>query len=592
MTNIKIPRALIIITIVLGVVVLVVGGYAFGVSRRTTTNQTDTNTNNNVAKTVNTNVNTSAVINSNGNSDSNASVAVTTNKNNTNATITTVTAVVDAGVTWLTKPQPLDNLMLFADSADFGDGDTYYKVADLADGGEIIYFNRETMGTEVNRFRKDATGAYYLLVNHSEAFYSHNNEAAATLAENVQLDDTTVYQALDYPGQIAVGDIIFKQNWLPFTTELLFDEENDDPANPFAEVGETPYGMMYVDTTAIETTEANGSIEAKSYILKMADGSTVRYEVKKDFFADDNSLIAEFDDEDKDLADRTYFPGMVVGSCGNTEGDQYLVDMTAEAMTQVATTPSGDPLYTILDPESSVLLNAYETYKLGRDHDGSTTTLLSYEEFIAIRPLIIWQDKQNDYLVFMDNDYAPLVECGKPVIYLYPTETTAVGVQVGADIRISEPAYDDGWKVTAQPNGILSLTDGSTVNSLYWEGKGYGSYPRITTGRVVATQNIEQELRSDLAAQGLNNQEAADFLEFWLPRMPKTPYIRLSWLTTEQMNKLAPLSVQPNPNTVIRVFLDFSGQTTAENNLLPQQFQAIKRTGFTLVEWGGLLLGQ
>ena len=117
-------------------------------------------------------------------------------------------------------------------------------------------------------------------------------------------------------------------------------------------------------------------------------------------------------------------------------------------------------------------------------------------------------------------------------------------------------------------------------------------YPEITVGRVVPTNQVSLAIKSDLIKQGLNVQEIKDFLEFWLPRMPKTPYVRLSWLNTEQMNQLAPLHITPRPDTMIRVFLDFTGQSTATTTLLPQTLTALPRDGFTVIEWGGLLLGQ
>ena len=73
--------------------------------------------------------------------------------------------------------------------------------------------------------------------------------------------------------------------------------------------------------------------------------------------------------------------------------------------------------------------------------------------------------------------------------------------------------------------------------------------------------------------------------------MPKTAYIRLTWLDTADMERLAPLAISPRPDTVARVFLDFAGQETAATDLAPQQLKGFLRTGFTVVEWGGLLIG-
>lgn len=604
----KIPRALIVVTLVLGVIVIAIGAYTFGVSQRSDS-QTNINTTTNNRGTNNTAVGNNNEANSTTNSkvknvnvetddNVNTGTTVTTNTNETaSATNTTsevaidksVVTVTDTGVSWLAEPKLLDDLNLFSDSESVAESDSYYKIADLADGGEIIYVNRETLGTEVDRFRKTVDGTYYLLANHSAEFYLDSPEL---LAVDVNIDATTTYAALDYPDELVVAGIALQQHWLPFTSNELFDEENNDPAYPFIGLDGTPYGTMYTDVETVATPEADGSIRSKSYVLKLADNSVVRYWSAKNFMADDGSLIANFNDEDTALADQTYFVGMVASGCGVLGGDQYIVDMTAEALDQVGMTKAGEALYAMRDAESSLLLNAYETYKIGRDYDGATEPVLSYDEFVAATPILLWQDALGDYLLLMDNEFAPLVECGKPVVYLYPETTTPVQVLVGADVRISDPVYDNGWQVTADPNGTLHLADGSTVASLYWEGKGYGKYPRVTQGRVVETKNIEQELRHDLATLGLNENETADFLEYWLPLMPKTPYVRLTWFDTAVMNELAPLAVQPRPDTVIRVFLDFAGQTSPHTTLSPQTLTATERIGFTLVEWGGLLLGR
>ncbi len=72
--------------------------------------------------------------------------------------------------------------------------------------------------------------------------------------------------------------------------------------------------------------------------------------------------------------------------------------------------------------------------------------------------------------------------------------------------------------------------------------------------------------------------------------MPNKPYVRLSWLDTNQMNELAPLTITPKPQTLIRTFLDFDG-LDKPITIRPQKFIMSKRNGFTIVEWGGLLRG-
>ena len=75
-----------------------------------------------------------------------------------------------------------------------------------------------------------------------------------------------------------------------------------------------------------------------------------------------------------------------------------------------------------------------------------------------------------------------------------------------------------------------------------------------------------------------------------MTKLPDSKYVRLSWLTNKDMDKLAPLSISPKPQSVIRVFLDFSG-LNAKSDLKPQVLPKFTRSGFTAVEWGGLLKG-
>ena len=51
----------------------------------------------------------------------------------------------------------------------------------------------------------------------------------------------------------------------------------------------------------------------------------------------------------------------------------------------------------------------------------------------------------------------PLTE--KPVIYLYPEQETTVSVSLdyAGTLTATYPAYENGWTVTAEPDGTLVL---------------------------------------------------------------------------------------------------------------------------------------
>ena len=91
-----------------------------------------------------------------------------------------------------------------------------------------------------------------------------------------------------------------------------------------------------------------------------------------------------------------------------------------------------------------------------------------------------------------------------------------------------------------------------------------------------------------LAALGLVQKEINDFKEYWLPKMQAKPYYFVTFLPQDQFNEIAPLSVNPKPDTVIRIFMDYQGLNQPEKVVEPV-IKTPKRIGFTVVEWGGAL---
>lgn len=174
----------------------------------------------------------------------------------------------------------------------------------------------------------------------------------------------------------------------------------------------------------------------------------------------------------------------------------------------------------------------------------------------------------------------------KPVIYLYPEEEMEVSVNLTLDGRLTctYPAYNDGWKVTALPDGTLIDTEGKTYNYLYWEGETYAGYD-LSKGFCVKGKDTAAFLEDSLDKLGLTRREANEFIVYWLPMMEQNPYNIISF-QTDTYTDAAQLEVNPAPVTLIRVFMAW--QATDECVERPEQkLTAPKRTGFTVVEWGG-----
>ena len=175
----------------------------------------------------------------------------------------------------------------------------------------------------------------------------------------------------------------------------------------------------------------------------------------------------------------------------------------------------------------------------------------------------------------------------KPVIYLYPEEETRVSVALDFDGELTStyPAYGDGWTVDASPDGTLTdPTTGRQYYCLFWEGVSQTEYD-FSTGFCVTGENTAGFLEGALARLGLTEQEANEFIIYWLPKMEHNPYNLISF-QQEAYTDSAQLTIDPAPDTLIRVFMAWQGLDQPVE-VEPQTLTAPKRTGFTAVEWGG-----
>ena len=173
----------------------------------------------------------------------------------------------------------------------------------------------------------------------------------------------------------------------------------------------------------------------------------------------------------------------------------------------------------------------------------------------------------------------------KPVLYLYPEETAEVSVKLDYQGRLTTtyPAYNDGWVVTAEPDGTLEM-DGKEYSYLFWEGVSDAEYD-FSKGFVVAGEDTAEFLQEKLALLGLTPREYNEFIVFWLPRMEGNPYNLIAFQGAAYTDS-APLEVEPEPDTVLRVFMAY--QALEEPMVVPEQeLVPTERVGFTLVEWGG-----
>jgi hypothetical protein len=412
-----------------------------------------------------------------------------------------------------------------------------------------------------------------------------------SLSSNVTVDTTTTIPSLMFPSSTPVaGQNIALPGGESYPAGYLINGLSDIrgsyfkstvAASDMKKIGELN-GTSYYEVTVPKIGDSN--YQVKEYYGVINGVFAASYKAVEPLATDSNLAINWNTGNHTNTTNYTYS----AGGCGSPTGFVVVRNVTADQLSVAGQGPSGITIYQ-LNTASPLFKDYYNEYGSGADLGNSSLKNLSPDQYQAAHSLVFTKNAFGEYVAYQRGDMLQGGGCGKPVIYLYPQHTTTVHVSVGANITVSDPLYtSNGWNnVIAHQNGQLSY-QGKTYGSLFWEGTGYGPYPLITAGTIVPRDKVVSTITQQLHDQGLTAKETSDFLAYWQPKLPATPYTRLSWLNTEQMNTLAPLTVSPKPSTMIRIFLDFQGLQT-NRSIAPQTFHAPTRTGFTLVEWGGLL---
>lgn len=488
-------------------------------------------------------------------------------------------------VNFLDQAEELDNLPVFTEegyknflyneavSEDEIRQFKFQKIGTTSEGNDIILARipDQDMGSDYHAIFIKLQEAYILLAKHSSLFWDDGKYIGPELHSNVYVDRTSTISRLEVKETISYSDITAsKASFRPFFLE-------GDNAEGLTEVATIAEGVVYERVSGIVR---ESGVKYFSILLRQPSGMYVTYRYTTEILRDDNSV--EITWSDGTTAISKYNWAMVSGGCGQVESVNVLDKAYFNDLIEIGTAGS-EKIYGFKSADHPVVDTVYSNYNFDGLREGADTR----QQFFDNNGVIVVRNKLGYRVILVNDKYQSMGECGKPVIYLYPEKVTRINVKVGANINTSIPEYGEGWDVVALPNGNILNKDLKVYPYLFWEGQGYGKYPEITEGFVIKSQDIEATLRTHLSELGLNQRETADFLEFWLPLMPDTPYIRLTWFNTKQMNELAPLSLSVQPDTIIRVFLDFEG-LEQPINLKPQRLTHPERRGFVLVEWGGL----
>ena len=178
----------------------------------------------------------------------------------------------------------------------------------------------------------------------------------------------------------------------------------------------------------------------------------------------------------------------------------------------------------------------------------------------------------------------------KPVIYFYPEQETDITVKLDFKGRldITYPEYNNGWSIRAYPDGrLINKSDNLEYSYLFWDGDAEDpNWYDLSEGYCVAGNETSSFLQKTLSEFGLTPKEYNEFIVYWLPQMQNNPYnlISFQW---EEYEKIAPLTITPVPDSILRVFMVFSPLDKPVTIKAPAAREPFIRNGFTVVEWGG-----
>lgn len=182
----------------------------------------------------------------------------------------------------------------------------------------------------------------------------------------------------------------------------------------------------------------------------------------------------------------------------------------------------------------------------------------------------------------------------KPAIYLYPSQKSQISIihNFKGKILNTYPTYTNNWTVIAEPNGnLLNVRDNRYYKYLFWDGVYSFSkeHYQFKSGFYVKNENYVSFLQNRLAIIGLNENEINDFIVYWLPMMSNYKNCFIHFRINDNIDGSSVLETKPKAETVIRVFMEFSGidNITEAPKIAEQKLPTFIRKGFTLVEWGG-----
>ena len=107
-------------------------------------------------------------------------------------------------------------------------------------------------------------------------------------------------------------------------------------------------------------------------------------------------------------------------------------------------------------------------------------------------------------------------------------------------------------------------------------------------GFLVPADKRDEVFRRVLTDYGFNEQETADFIEYWSDYLTSGEGYVMYPMLTDGVDAAMPVSFSVKPDSITRIWFGFAQYDSGD--IKKPMITPIERKGFTVVEWGGAVL--
>lgn len=157
-------------------------------------------------------------------------------------------------------------------------------------------------------------------------------------------------------------------------------------------------------------------------------------------------------------------------------------------------------------------------------------------------------------------------------------------------LTVTIPDYTGIWQVETGEDGLLYDENGESYGFLFYESVTQAALFQREEGFFIPGNDRKKAYEKILAAYGFQETEIRDFVEFWTGKLPEGVDYMMYPQLTDTVDIAMPMTVSPTPEKLVRMWFVF--EACGEQVKPEPEVEAFERADYTVVEWGGVILGE